>query len=161
MADDIFLLDSPAIEKAVMAHNTEVTLRRRFGKSSLNEIPEVSGGSGEGYDGQFAIRNTGTRTFEVYWPGTEYAGDTDLPGVGYIPVQTVTLPEERTLDSIMLYACCNDGVYSAVIRLRSLDVPQGYFDYVELGTIYAEGKVRQIYKDNTGTGMEFGRRWFL
>ncbi len=54
MADDVFLLDSPAIEKAVMAHNTEVTRRRRFGKSSLNEIPEVSGGSSE-YNGYFKI----------------------------------------------------------------------------------------------------------
>lgn len=118
-------------------------------------------GNFEVYNGQFAIRNTGTRTFEVYWPGVEYAGDTDLPGVGYIPVQTVTLPEERTLDSIMLYACCNDGVYSAVIQLRSQDLPQGYFDYVELGMIYAEGKVRQVFKDNTGNHLRFGQRWFL
>ena len=54
MADEVFLLDSPAVEKAVMAHNTEVTRRRRFGKSSLNEIPEVSGGGSE-YNGYFKI----------------------------------------------------------------------------------------------------------
>ena len=118
-------------------------------------------GNADIYNGQFAIRHLGDRTFEIRYGEYDYAGSVDLPGVEYIPVQTVTLPEERTLDSIILYACINDGVYSAVIQLRSLDVPQGYFDHVELGTIYAEGKVRQIYKDNTGTRMEFGRRWFL
>ena len=118
-------------------------------------------GNTDVYNGQFAIRNTGLRTFEVCWPGFDTAGSSDLPGVEQIPVQTVTLPENNTLDSIVFYACCNEGVYSAVIQLRSLDKPQGYFDYVELGGIYANGNVRQIYKDNTGTQLEFGRRWFL
>ena len=106
MEQDIFLLDSPAIEKAVMAHNTEVTRRRRFGKSSLNEIPEVSGGSSEKeYTGQFAIRYLGDRTFQVIFPEHDYAGRTDLPGVEEVPIVTITIPENSNGGDINLYAC--------------------------------------------------------
>ena len=119
-------------------------------------------GSANNYYGQFAIRHLGERTFEIYGGWTdEYAGTTDLPGADLIPVQTVTLPEERSLDRIMLYACHDGNAYSAVIQLRSLDSPQGYFDYVELGMIYADGTVGQTYRDDTGNGVQFGRRWFL
>jgi hypothetical protein len=53
MDQDVFLLDSPAIERAVMAHDTVTTGRRRFGKSSLNEIP--AGASGGEYNGYFKL----------------------------------------------------------------------------------------------------------
>lgn len=73
MADNIFLLDSPAIERAVMAHNTVNYPPRRFGKSSLNEIPAVtSGGVGYEYNGQHKLilkttaNSQGVNSYSVY-----------------------------------------------------------------------------------------------
>lgn len=109
------------------------------------------------YSGQFAIRYIGNRTFEVRYGNSDYAGSVDFKGE--IPVQTVTVPDNINTDVIRLYACCNDGKYSVVIQLSSQAPPQGYFDYVELGRVYASGNVEQYYTSNER--IEFGRRWFL
>ena len=121
-----------------------------------------AGGGGEkAYEGQFAIRNTGERTFEVRWPQNSIAGCTDLPGVEQIPVKTLTLPENSYGETIVFYACCNENVYSAEIQWQSQTRPQGVFDSVMLGYAGASGYVAQYYRDFDGFGFVFGRRWFL
>ena len=121
-----------------------------------------AGGGGEkAYEGQFAIRNTGERTFEVRWPQNDIAGYTDLPGVAEVPVQTLTLPENVNRGDIKFYACCNEDVYSAVIQWDSQAQPQGAFDSFYIGYVTASGYIEQWYRDFDNYGMVFGRRWFL
>ena len=115
------------------------------------------------YTGQFAIRHLGDRTFEVRYGEYNYAGSTDLPGVGDIPVETLILPNELPFAYVVLFACYNEGEYFVVIQLNTSDdnTPQGYFDYVVLGQVHADGTVEQVYKDSSGNDLYFGHRWFL
>ena len=53
MAEDRFLLDSPAIEKAVAFHNSADYPPRRPGKNSLDDVPTMGGGE---YNGMFAVK---------------------------------------------------------------------------------------------------------
>jgi hypothetical protein len=165
MADEVFLLDSPAIEKAVMAHNTEVTRRRRFGKSSLNEIPEVSAGTKKDeYTGPFKLRHIEERTFEichgVYYnrpndSNYNIAGNTDLPNAGNVKRQNIILPENRTGADVYLHAIYEDGKYRVEIDFDSY---KG-FQTIYLGAIRANGEAVQEYREQ-GT-IYFGRQWYL
>lgn len=53
MAEDRFLLDSPAIEKAVAFHNSADYPPRRPGKNSLDDVPAMGS---SGYNGMFAVK---------------------------------------------------------------------------------------------------------
>ena len=130
------------------------------------EVPGVillgaGDGGEEEYVGQFAVSYLGNRTFKIGYPQKrdEYAGDTDLPDVGEIPVQTITMPSNIDHGYLYLYACFKDDVYSAVIQLSELPEPEGVFDRTHLANIEADGYVSQYY--HSYTYMEFGRRWFL
>ena len=56
MAEDRFLLDSPAIEKAVAFHNSADYPPRRPGKNSLDDVPAMGGGENS-YNGYFTIKD--------------------------------------------------------------------------------------------------------
>ena len=135
------------------------------------EVPGVillgaGDGGEEEYVGQFAVRYLENRTFKIGYPQMrdEYAGETDLPDVGgmpikTIPVQTITMPSNIDSDNLYLYACFKDDVYSAVIQLEDLPKPEGWFDRQFLAYIKSDGYVQQGYR--SFDGIEFGRRWFL
>lgn len=71
MAEDRFLLDSPAIEKAVAFHNSADYPPRRPGKNFLDDAPAVGGG----YDGMFAVTDNGdgTATIKGGWAQIGFA----------------------------------------------------------------------------------------
>ena len=124
----------------------------------------LGGGSGgeEEYTGQFAVRHLENRTFEITYPRQqplEYAGRTDLPYVGEVPVQTVTLPANMDDGELRFYACFKENAYSAVIQFSELPPPEGWFDRFLLAHVYASGRVTQYYKSYTD--YSFGSRWFL
>ena len=120
------------------------------------------------YSGTFKLRYTGERTFELYngaYPeitasaNSTCAGSTDLPGAERVSRQFITLPENMSDAEVSLCACCNDGVYSTVIRVESQDYPAGYFAYFKIGSIRENGDVFQIF--TAGGTIYFGRDWFL
>ena len=133
------------------------------GTAELPGLILLGGGSGgdEEYVGQFAVRYLANRTFKIGFPqrNDEFAGETDLPDVGDIPVQTITLPSNIDSGSLYLYACFKDDAYSAVIQLSASSAPEGWFDRTHLANINASGYVYQVYR--SFSYMEFGRRWFL
>lgn len=74
MAEDRFLLDSPAIEKAVAFHNSADYPTRRPGKNSLDDVPAMTGSAS--YNGMFAVTDNGdgTATIKGGLAQIEFAG---------------------------------------------------------------------------------------
>ena len=158
MADEVFLLDSPAVEKAVMAHNTEVTRRRRFGKSSLNEIPEVSaaGAVVDDYTGYFKIVRDSETTFSVVDggnPSSEFCGTTDIPGAENVAKATFTF--NGSAFYIYLHAYKVDKNYFTIIT----DSDIASFDARLIGSVSRSGKITQSIK--THETLSYRKDWYL
>ena len=124
-----------------------------------------SGNQEKEYNGSFKLRHVEGRTFELYngrYPTNSIAGETDLPGAEKVARQNIAVPEGKDDVTLLLRACCRDGVYSVEFGVDNYITggADGCFDIVRLADLHvSSGKVEQYYKDNNV--IYFGRQWYL
>lgn len=147
MAEDRFLLDSPAIEKAVAFHNSADYPPRKPGKNFLDDVPAAGGG----YDGMFAVSLVGD-TITVCDGGDP---DSGTAGYYYFNGNLRHANSAVGIQPSVGWLCLKDsmlgqsGSFEIVTTLSSKPTGEDTTDYHPLARIDKNGEawaIRQILK---------------